>query len=108
MTLVIFRRPRSRSPGPSAKENQGDRPRKRRGRNVLFNVLEERIDSDTKLLQSARARDEERQTEIVDRLDRMTDSITELAKVTKESMERNREQQMDMIKMMFEAMIKKT
>ena len=71
-------------------------------------MLEERIDSDSKLLQSARARDEHRQAEIVDRLDRMADGISELAKATKESMERSREQQMDLMKIMLEAMIKKT
>ena len=105
---VIVRRPHSPSPGPSTKENQDERPRKCRGHNVLFDVLEERIDSDSKLLQSARAQDEHRQAEIVDRLDHMVDGISELAKATRESMERSREQQMDMMKIMLEAMIKKT
>ena len=104
---VIFRRPRSPSPGPSAKENQDECPRKRRGHNILFDVLEEHIDSDSKLLQSAHAQDEHRQAEIVDRLDHMADGISQLAKVTKESMEQSREQQMDMMKIMLEAMIKK-
>ena len=38
----------------------------------------------------------------------MVDGISELAKATRESMERSREQQMDMMKIMLEAMIKKT
>ena len=38
----------------------------------------------------------------------MADGISELAKVTKESMKWSREQQMDMMKIMLEAMIKKT
>ena len=70
-------------------------------------MLEEHINSDSKLLQFAHAQDERRQAEIVDRLDCMADGISELAKVTKESMEWSREQQMDMMKIMLEAMIKK-
>jgi hypothetical protein len=97
-----FRQQHSPSPGPSKKENQDEPPCKRRGRNVLYNVLEERIDSDAKLLESACARDETRQEELLGRLDRMTDGISELAKITKEKMVHDREQQMDMMKMMLE------
>jgi len=106
--LSYSRRPRSPSPGASDKENDDSKHRpKRRGRNALYEVLEDCKKSDSKLLEEAQARDDLRQEAILDRLDRMTDGIAALTEVTKEKMERERDQQKDVMQMLLQAALEK-
>ncbi|KAF6742219.1 hypothetical protein DFP72DRAFT_1179447 [Ephemerocybe angulata] len=109
------RRKRARSPSmnDSEKENMdgdcGDqRPRKvRRSVNsILRDSLEQRAKSDNIALEAARARDETRQVQLVDRLDRMTEGITALTELTRQKMEQDREQN-DTMKIILGAVLKK-
>ncbi|KAJ3534441.1 hypothetical protein NMY22_g6925 [Coprinellus aureogranulatus] len=102
------KRPRSTSvEDESEKENRCKVRRKIKGNNAaLREVLEERKELEKQRIEQARARDSQRQSELVDRLDRMTDGIAALTEITRQKMEQDREQQ-GLMKMLVEAVLKK-
>jgi len=110
----VIRRPHPDTDQPANKENVGDLPpsKRRRGRNALYSVIADHEHTQNERLAEARALDEKRQGQVLERLDRVADGLAALAEISKDQMARDdkrreeqSENQMQMMQMILNAAV---